>query len=105
MVSRANSFLGPSVNDGLDTELLNKIVASQTGEEMGKASTRTIQWPNPKVANQEVKSISQWLGSYSNNIAIRIQISNREGPLIFKTKIADFQMLPQTDKHMLGRRP
>lgn len=97
MVFRANTFLGPTVDDGLDLQLLNKIIASQTGEVKDEITTEPAQWPIQKLANPKIKNVNRWLGTYTNNIARQIQITKENDRLLLTTKIADFLMLPQTD--------
>lgn len=97
MVFRANTFTGPEIEDEAGTQLLETILENyDKDEERRNPDFVAAKWQVPSISTGAFPT-SQWVGSYSNNMARQIGIIKKGDKLILKTKIADFYMYPQSD--------
>lgn len=94
MVFRSDTYMGPEVKDGLDIELLNKIVDAQNSRPQKVIETKSVRWKKYYSSHHDVKNFQNRIGQYKNNVTNTLSISIESGQLVLNTKIADFLMFP-----------
>ena len=94
MVFRSDTYMGPQVKDGLEIELLNKILDAQDSRPQRIIETKSVRWKKYYSSQHDMENFKNWIGQYKNNITKTLNISIVEDQLVLSTKIADFLMFP-----------
>lgn len=94
MIFRSDTYLGPEVKDGLEINLLNKIVNAKVSEPEKTIETRGVTWNKYYSSNYDANKFKNWEGDYKNNILKTLSVSLKDNNLMLNTKIADFVMYP-----------
>lgn len=94
MVFRSDTYMGPEVRDGLEIELLNRILDAQVSGAQEIIETKSTQWNKSYSSRHNAKEFQHWIGQYKNNITNTLSISMESNQLVLKTKITDFLMFP-----------
>ncbi len=97
MVFRANSFLGPEIEDGQELILLEKILDAKKEAEVENPVFINTNWTINQHSFNENANTSTWNGVYTNPMIRKFSIDNEQGRTIMKTAIADFLIIPETD--------
>jgi hypothetical protein len=90
--------MGPEVRDGLEIELLNRILDAQDSGSQEIIETKITQWNRSYSSRHDAKEFQNWIGQYKNNITNTLSISMESDQLVLNTKIADFLMFPISEK-------